>query len=81
MDFKVLSVTGNDTRVEFTLNDLTKITQNLANVPVEDKDAAKAFLTQYVKDLQAGFDLQKELALTPTPATGLVGVKVTVDSE
>ena len=80
-NIKPLSVSGNDTRVEFTLDDGTVVTQTIAGVPVEDAEAARAFLKDYATALEAGLELQKEKAAPPTPASGLIGVKFTVDRE
>lgn len=80
MDIKILSISGNDTRIEFTLNDGSKVTQTVAGVPVENMDEAKDFLTKYGSALQDGIDLQAAQTAAPTPASGLVGVKFSIDN-
>jgi len=76
--FTILSVTGNDSRVEFTLKNGSKVTQNVAGVPVDDLASAKQFLSDYALALQRGLDAQADTASSATPASGLLGVKFNV---
>lgn len=78
---KIISVSGTNSTIEFTLDNDTKVTQVISGVPINDADAAKSFLSDYAGAYETGLEQIKAEAASVTPASGLVGVSFSPDGE